>query len=115
MKTLIKILIFISISFTSLFADEHGQLDINKVDCIILEDENSIICKYTHERININKEVLFNWIEPNGNITRSRSINIPAGHGSVYDFRYIKGRITGEWTLEIVDSNNKYETKFIIE
>jgi len=115
MKTLIKLFIFIGISITALNANEDKQLEINKIDCIILEDENSIICKYTHERINENKEVIFNWIEPNGNITRSRAINIPAGHGSVYDFRYIKGRITGEWTLEIVDASEKYETKFIIE
>ena len=112
-KTVFKI-IFISLIFLiNLYAiDKNIE---KRIDCIILEDENSIICKYTHERIQKDKMVIFNWIEPNGETTRVRSMIIPAGHGSVYDYRYVNGRAKGKWTLKVVDSNKSFETNFIIE
>jgi hypothetical protein len=87
----------------------------NNVDCIIIKDENSIICKYILERVNSHKKVVFNWIEPNNSISRKRVMDIPIGHGSVYDFRYIKGRSQGIWTLEVTDNNQTYKTNFLIE
>lgn len=84
-------------------------------DCIILEDENSIICKYTQERVDYDKEVIFQWIEPDGLATRKRVMHIPAFHGSVYDYRYIQGRTHGEWTFKVVDGKEEYTTKFTIK
>ena len=91
------------------FADEIG------VDCVILTDENSIICKYVHKRVNYEKKVRFDWIEPNGVISRSRIMTIPPGHGSVYDYRYIEGRTKGKWTFRVTDGNKTYSTNFILE
>ena len=110
-RILINILLLLSISSLSVLADETSS----KVDCILLKDENSIICKYTHERININKTVKFEWYEPDGVVSRVRVISIPAGHGSVYDYRYIKGRTAGLWRLEVTDNNVVVKTNFIIE
>ena len=93
----------------------HANELENNADCIILKDENSIICKYTQKRINEEKHVQFNWIDPIGIISRQRTMIIPAGHGSVYDFRYISGRATGKWTFEVIDNNVSYKTNFIIE
>jgi len=84
------------------------------VDCIILEDENSIVCKYTHTRVSYEKNVTFNWIEPNGQITRTKELTIPAGHGSIYDYRYIKGRTHGVWTFVVVDGESEFKTNFTI-
>jgi hypothetical protein len=92
-----------------LFANE------NKVDCIVLKDENSIICKYTQQRVNYQKNVTFNWIEPNGQTTREKELIVPAGHGSVYDYRYIYGRTSGVWTLKVIDDKVEYKTNFTIE
>ena len=87
----------------------------NNSDCIILKDENSIICKYTHSRMEEEKHVKFNWIDPMGIISRERIMIIPAGHGSIYDFRYITGRASGQWTFEVIDNNTTCKTNFIIE
>jgi len=108
MKLIFK-LFYTSLLFVSILnANEN-------VDCIILEDENSIICKYSNERYNQDRNVTFNWHEPNGNLSRQREITIPSGHGSVYDFRYIKGRVPGQWTLKVNDNNQTFKTNFIIE
>ncbi len=89
--------------------------DDNKVDCIILEDENSIICKYSHERSSVEKNITVNWIEPDGTITRTRDMLIPAFHASVYDYRYVKGRTLGKWTFKVTDQGDEYTTSFIIK
>lgn len=93
----------------NLFADDSS------VDCIILEDENSIICKYNHTRVDFDKEVLFVWTEPNGEVTRTKELIIPAGHGSIYDYRYIKGRMDGTWGFKVVDGDEEFKTTFTIE
>ena len=59
--------------------------------------------------------VIFNWIEPNGETTRVRSMIIPAGHGSIYDYRYIKGRTKGNWTFKVIDGDLETKANFIIE
>jgi len=85
---------------------------INKVDCLILEDENSIICKYLVPRSEEDQEIVVQWIDPQEDISRSRTMIIPAGHGSIYDYRYIKGRLAGSWTFKVIDNNKEYTTKF---
>ena len=110
-KILINILLLLSISSLSIFANETSS----KVECILLKDENSIICKYTHQRINTQKTVKFEWHEPDGIVSRVRVMNIPAGHGSIYDYRYIKGRTSGLWTLKVIDNNEVYKVNFTIE
>lgn len=87
----------------------------NKVDCIILEDENSIICKYSHERISSEKNITVKWIEPDGTITRERDMIIPAFHGSVYDYRYVKGRTPGVWSFKVIDDEDEFTTSFNIK
>ena len=100
-----KKLILILLSIVALYAK-------SSVDCIILEDENSIVCKYTHTRIAHDHNITVNWIEPVGFISRTRTLKIPAYHGSVYDYRYIKGRTKGLWTFEVVDDGKSYRTHF---
>jgi hypothetical protein len=40
---------------------------------------------------------------------------IPAGHGSIYDYRYIKGRTLGVWTFKAIDESEEYTTSFVLE
>jgi len=89
--------------------------ELAKAICIILQDENSIICKYSHERQDEQREVKFEWVEPSGNTTRIRNMIIPAGHGSIYDYRYIKGRTKGTWIFKVTDDTEQTQTKFIVE
>ena len=87
----------------------------NDVDCILLADEDSIVCKYTHIRADEDHKILIQWIEPDGTVTRQRDMIIPAHHGSVYDYRYITGRTKGLWTFKVIDNNQEYKTHFTIE
>jgi len=82
------------------------------VDCLILQDENSIICKFETNRINEDQEIVVQWIDPQGDISRSRSMIVPPGHGSIYDFRYINGRLSGDWVFKVIENDKVFETKF---
>jgi hypothetical protein len=95
---------------TFLFAQEE-----KRADCILLEDENSIICKYTGPRVDFEKTITLEWIDPNGEISRTREMTIPILHGSVYDYRYLQGRVSGVWTFKVKDGNKTYTTQFTIE
>jgi len=103
------------LSIMSAFFFQFAHAEERDVDCLILEDENSIICKYSFTRVAIDKNILVQWIEPNGKITREREITIPANHGSVYDYRYIQGRTKGIWTFKVLDKKEEYTTHFTIE
>lgn len=109
-KILYSILFILSATFA-----ETIESPENSVDCLILEDENSIVCKYTHERIDDDKEIQVLWIDPKGEISRDRKLIIPAGHGSIYDFRYIEGRSKGIWTFKVVDKELETTTTFELE
>jgi len=111
MKTRYIVAILLSFGFLS-FANANSD---KNVDCLILEDENSIICKYTHERINTDKIISVQWIEPDSKITRERDMVIPAHHGSIYDYRYIEGRTKGTWTFKVIDNGDEYQTNFEIK
>jgi hypothetical protein len=111
MKKIVSIAVLIG---SLLFASEQDFHDdeVKEADCLILKDENSIICKYTSPRQMEDKEVIFEWINPNGETTRKRTMVIPAGHGSVYDFRYISGRLKGTWTFRVFDEQDSVSTTF---
>lgn len=97
--------------FLALFS--YANENESKVDCLILEDENSIICKYIVKRSNQEKPIVVQWLDPQGDISRSREMIVPAGHGSIYDYRYIKGRLLGTWTFKVIDQDkNEYTTSF---
>lgn len=82
------------------------------VDCLILQDENSIICKFETNRISEDQDIIVQWIDPQGDISRSRSMIVPAGHGSIYDYRYINGRLKGSWTFKVLENEKEYTTSF---
>jgi len=107
----LRYILFLTVILQSfLFANEKSE-----VECITLEDENSIVCKYSQKRVDYDKVVKFKWIDPNGFVSRQRDMEIPALYGSVYDYRYIFGRLKGNWKFQVIDGNNTYETTFIIK
>jgi hypothetical protein len=103
------ILLLSTIFLTFLEANEK------KVDCFILEEESSIICKYSHARISLDKYITVQWIEPDGLISRTRDITIPAFHASVYDYRYVHGRTKGIWTFKVIDNKEDFTTTITIK
>ncbi len=106
------IYIFLFIFVSNLFCEVIDEQENNPVECLILQDEDSIVCKYVHERVSKDKEIIVKWIDPQGEISRERTLLIPAGHGSIYDFRYIQGREKGIWKFIVIDNKKEYSTTF---
>lgn len=112
-----KLFFFFLLCTTVVFAQTEintsDELEFEaKVDCLILQDENSIICKYESLRSIEDEEIIVQWIDPQGDISRSREMIVPAGHGSIYDYRYIKGRLLGNWTFKVITNEKEYTTQF---
>ena len=82
------------------------------VDCLILEDENSIICKFEVIRDIKDQNIVIHWISTTGEISRTREMLIPAGDVSAYDYRYLDGREGGKWNFRVVYNNNEYTSQF---
>ena len=98
--------------------DEYPIENINEaiiepsVDCLILQDENSIICKFETNRNLEDKDIVVQWIDPQGDVSRSRNMIVPAGHASIYDYRYIDGRLKGSWSFKVIENEKSYTTSF---
>ena len=82
------------------------------VDCLILEDENSIICKFEVIRDTKEQQLVIHWISPTGEILRTREMVIPTGDVSAYDYRYLDGREGGKWNFKIIYNGNEYSSSF---
>ncbi|MDK2061770.1 hypothetical protein ACOL2Y_06520 [Aliarcobacter butzleri] len=119
-KFLIPFLLCTTIVFAESSADNNKKIEdtIQKsynpnVDCLILEDENSIICKFEVIKDPQNEQkIVINWVNPNGEISRTREMLIPAGDSSAYDFRYLDGRESGKWDFKIIYNEKEYSTSF---
>lgn len=105
-----------------LFA-ENVQLNEEKIqdynpnaDCLILEDEKSVICKFEIMRDETKEQqITINWISPTGEISRTREMLIPAGDTSAYDYRYLDGRENGKWDFKIIYAGKEYSTQFELQ
>ena len=91
---------------------EVAQAYNPNVDCLILEDEKSIICKFEVIRDTKDQLIVINWISPTGEISRTREMIIPAGDVSAYDYRYLDGREGGKWNFRVVYNGNEYTSQF---
>ena len=87
---------------TNMFGESNITSYNPNVDCLVLVDENSIICKFEIMRSDKEQQVIINWISPTGEISRTREMLIPAGDSSAYDYRYIDGRENGKWNFKII-------------
>ena len=111
-KKMIKYVVpFLLIINIALFAEEKEPYNPN-VDCLILEDENSIICKFEIIRADKEQQIIIHWVSPTGEISRTREMLIPAGDSSAYDYRYIDGREGGKWDFRIIYNGKEYNSKF---
>lgn len=95
-------------------AENSAKFEFNpNVDCLILEDENSIICKFEIiQDLENEQKIVINWVNPDGEVSRTRDIVVPKGDSSAYDFRYIEGRELGKWDFSIIYRDKEYKTSF---
>jgi len=107
MKKVFLCVIMVIFSFAQSIKDSQSI-----ADCLILEDENSVVCKYSHEILDMDEEIQIFWVNPSGKVSRKRILVIPAGNCSVYDFRYTSGRTKGVWTFKVIEANKQTSTTF---
>jgi len=110
-----KLLLILKILLVNIFIINIYAQDDYSANCRILEDENSILCKYKAPPSIDDRIIIVNWIDPNGIISRSRELTILSGYISVYDYRYLEGRELGKWSFEVIDGDNTTKTEFIIK
>ena len=116
-KYIISFLLLINVLFAEDKVLNNQEIKENtpynpNVDCLILEDENSIICKFEIIREDKEQQIIINWISPTGEISRTREMLIPAGDSSAYDYRYIDGRENGKWNFKITYQGKEYVSQF---
>ena len=117
-KYMVSFLLLANVMFAeNAIVEEEKIIEVTQVynpnvDCLILEDENSIICKFEVIRDTKNQQIVINWVSPTGEISRTREMNIPAGDVSAYDYRYLDGREGGKWNFKILYNQNEYSSSF---
>jgi hypothetical protein len=102
--------VFIAVLFTAYASAATVQCKI---------ENERIYCTYHLDRSdNQNgKSVEFHWISPKSpKDDRIRHFDIPPRYGSVYDYRFLPGRLKGRWRVEVIDldTNESAETTFDI-
>ena len=117
-KYMVSFLLLANVMFAeNAIVEEEKTIEVTQVynpnvDCLILEDENSIICKFEVIRDTKDQQIVINWVSPTGEISRTREMNIPAGDVSAYDYRYLDGREGGKWNFKILYNQNEYRSSF---
>lgn len=116
-KYVVSFLLLINVLFAENNVSNNQEVSANipynpNVDCLILEDENSIICKFEIIRDDKEQQIVINWISPTGEISRTREMLIPSGDSSAYDYRYIDGRENGKWNFKIIYQGKEYISQF---
>ena len=91
----------------------------DQLECSVLEEHDKIIrCTFSSVRIASDRNVTFSWhSETTPQDDRERTFVLPAGHGSVYDYRYYYGRAQGAWNIRILGNEGETlaETSFTID
>lgn len=94
-KAVMSVWMFFAVG--SAFAQEPS------LTCDVVNDgTEKIQCTFVTPRKNEARETTFYWhSESHPQDDRERIITLPAGHGSVYDYRYLRGRAQGTWTVTV--------------
>lgn len=119
---MLKIIVFFIIINSMLFAKENIQKKVEVVDkvipynpnleCLILADEDSVVCKFEVIRSDKEQQIIINWISPTGEISRTREMIINAGDSTAYDYRHLDGRENGKWNFKIIYNDKEYISQF---
>jgi hypothetical protein len=73
------------------------------LSCEVVDDGiEKIKCTFVTSRKDETREAVFHWhSESHPQDDRERNVDLPPNHGSVYDYRYLRGRAQGIWTVEV--------------
>lgn len=106
-----KFLLSMVLLTSSLFAEAPKDY----VNCEILNENDKIICTYHFDRVEQERNITFNWYSPNGKLDRTKQFVVNSNYSLVYDYRFISGRETGNWKVEVIENNSKIKTYFYLE
>ncbi len=88
-----------------------------EVSCeTVQEGIKKIRCKYMEMSQDKSRQVSFQWVSPdNPADNRVKTITVPAGHISVFDYRYFGGRAEGKWVISVteLDTNKSVSTEYM--
>lgn len=93
--------------FMLLSINLYSSEPLHTAECLILEDENSIVCKYNSPSNQNERVVTISWINPEGIIQRKREITIAPLNSSIYDFRFLDGLESGQWQFVVLEDNKE--------
>ena len=73
------------------------------IQCEVIDDGiEKIKCTFKTKRKAQERTTTFYWhSESHPQDDRERTIDLPANHGSVYDYRYLRGRAPGIWHVTV--------------
>lgn len=82
------------------------------------QQDGRITCVYLIDRSDNahGLTVQFHWISPNGKDDRIKTFKVPPFYGSVYDYRFLPGRVPGHWKVLVkeLETNKTSQTTFDI-
>ena len=87
---------------------------------IVMDDIEKVVCTVHIDRTDYDRNVTFFWHSRRyAQDDRERTVVLRAQHSSVYDYRFLRGRAQGEWsvsaTVDAIDSKESVETNFLLE
>lgn len=108
-----KVVLALFLSVNILFSQEmNNALEKPSLSCNILEDEDSIMCRFEFPQIQNRQKIQLQWFSPTGELSRQREITVTDDFGAVYDYRYISGRQKGTWIFRVIFKGISYSTTF---
>lgn len=92
-----------AIAVTLLFLARAVFAQESTLSCETIDDGiEKIQCTFVTQRKNVERNVEFHWhSESHPQDDRERFIILPVNHGSVYDYRYLRGRAPGIWRVSV--------------
>jgi len=111
-----KNLLLAALASLSLFAASDNVVQEDKLNCEVGSER--IVCTYSTLNENADREYVVKWFDPNGKESRLKYSILPAGHSSFYDYRFLPGRLAGNWTVTVFETGfDSYVQKdsFIID
>jgi len=80
-----------------------SALGLDRVECRVIETKiEKLVCTYETTRVDFDRSVTFLWHSlEHPQDDRERTITLKASHGSVYDYRFLRGRAQGSWEVSV--------------
>jgi hypothetical protein len=83
---------------------KHQINNINSIKCMLSGISNKKETNY-----------IVTWENPNNKIERTKDFIVKPNHNSFFDYRYVDGRMEGEWLISFTRGDKVYKTKYYLK